>query len=134
MDDEEIERLITGLRGLLFRKGFGWAAVDAEDSLYPTVAPRTRALALIAAAEIVTVDLATIEMAADEILGGEGIRFKPDYAARADDEDAVALRDLRAGDVEAEPLSGSQRRTVLADLAAGRQVFTVLRSRLDGLI
>ena len=134
MDDEEIQRLIIDLREMLFRKGFGWAAVEAEDSLYPTVTPRTRALALISAAEIVTVDLAAVEMAADAILGGEGIRFKPDVAGRDNDEDAFALSERRAVDFEAEPLLGPKRRAVLADLSARRQVFTVLRSRLDGLV
>ncbi len=134
MDDEEIQRLIIDLRGMLFRKGFGWAAVEAEESLYPTVTPRTRALALISAAEIVTVDLAAVEMAADAIFGGEGIRFKPDVAGRDNDEDASALRERRAVDFETEPLLGPERRTVLANLSARRQVFTVLRSRLDGLV
>jgi hypothetical protein len=132
MSDEEIERLIIELREMLFRNGFGWAAVEAEESLYPTVAPRTRALALIAAAEIVTVNLAAVEMAADDILGGEGVRFKPDEAGRDNDEDASALRDLRDVDFEPEPLLGSQRRAILTDLSARRHVFTVLRSRLDG--
>jgi hypothetical protein len=134
MDDEEIQRLIINLREMLFRKGFGWAAVEAEESLYPTVTPRTRALALISAAEIVTVELAAVEIAADDVLGGEGVRFKPDEAGRDNDEDAFALRDRRAVDFEADPLLGPQRRAVLADLSARRQVFTVLRSRLDGLV
>lgn len=135
MSDEEVERLIAELREMLFRKGFGWAAIEAEESLYPTVAPRTRALALIAAAEIVTVDLAAVEMAADDSLGGEGVRFKPDEAGQDnDDDDATGLRDLRGVDFEPEPLLGSQRRAVLSDLSARRQVFTALRSRLDGLL
>ena len=133
MNDEEVERLITELREMLFRKGFGWAAVEAEESLYPTVTPRTRALALITAAEIVTVDLAAVEMAADDVLGGEGVRFKPDQAGRDNDEDAFTQRDRGAADFEAEPLLGPQRRAVLADLSGRRRVFTVLRSRLDGL-
>jgi hypothetical protein len=134
MNDEEIDRLITELREMLFRSGFGWAAVEAEESLYPTVTPRTRALALITAAEIVTVDLAAVEMAADDVLGGQGIRFKPDEAGRDYDEDAFALRDRGAVDFEAEPLLGPQRRAVLADLSARGEVFAVLRSRLDGLV
>lgn len=134
MNDEEIERLIIELREMLFRKGFGWAAVEAEESLYPTVTLRTRALALINAAEIVTVDLATVEMAADDTLGGEGVRFKPDEVGRDNDEDAFALRDRGAVDFDAEPLSGPQRRAVLADLSARREVFIVLRTRLDGLV
>jgi len=134
MDDEETEQLIADLRELLFHKGFGWAAVEAEDSLNLLVTPRTRALALITAAEIVTVDLAAVEIAADDILGGEGIRFTPDDTEGTDDEEAFTLRDRRAVDVEAHPLSGPQRRAVLADLAAHRQVFADLRSRLDGLV
>ena len=134
MDDGEIERLITALRELLFRKGFGWAVVEAEESLYPIVTPRTRALALISAAEIVTVELAAVEMAADDVLGGEGVRFKLDDAGLDNDEDAFALGDRRAVHFEAEPLLGPQRRAVLSDLSARQQVFTVLRSRLDGLV
>lgn len=134
MDDEEIEQLITELRELLFRKGFGWAAVEAEESLYTTVTPRTRALALINAAEIVTVDLAAMEITADDILGGGGVHFKPDEAGRDNDEDAFELRDRRTVDLKEEPLSGPRRRAVLADLSARREVFIVLRSRLDGLV
>lgn len=134
MNDEEIEQLIADLRELLFRKGFGWAAVEAEDSLNPMVAPRTRALALITAAEIVTVDLADVELAADDILGGEGIRFKPDDTERADDEEVLTPRDRKALDFGSLPLSGPQRREALKDLAAHRHVFTALRSRLDGLV
>lgn len=134
MDDEEIEQLIADLRELLFRKGFGWAAVEAEDSLNPMVAPRTRALALITAAEIVTVDLAAVEMAADDILGGEGIRFELEDTEQADGEEALAMRDRRVVGVEALPLFGPRRRAVLADLAARRQVFTDVRDRLDGLV
>lgn len=130
MDDEEVEQLIADLRELLFRKGFGWAAVEAEDSLNPMVAPRTRALALITAAEIVTVDLADVELAADDVFGGEGIRFKPDDTERADGEEALTPRDRGALEVGSRRLSGPQRREVLADLAAHRQVFTALRSRL----
>lgn len=134
MDDEEIEQLIADLRELLFRKGFGWAAVEADDSLNPMVAPRTRALALITAAEIVTVDLADVELAADDIFGGEGIRFKPDDVEPADGEEALTARDRKALDVGSLSLSGPQRREVLTGLAAHRQVFTALRSRLDGLV
>lgn len=134
MDDEEIEQLIADLRELLFRKGFGWAAVDAEDSLNPVVAPRTRALALISAAEVVTVDLADVELAVDDIFGGEGIRFKPDDTERDDGEEALTPTDRKALDVGSLPLSGPQRRAMLADLAANRKVFTALRSRLDGLL
>lgn len=134
MDDDEIEQLIADLRELLFRKGFGWAAVEAEESLNPAVVSRTRALALITAAEIVTVDLADVELAADDYFGGEGIRFKPDDAERADGEETLTSRDRGALDVGSLPLSGPQRREVLADLAARRHVFTALRSRLDGLV
>lgn len=134
MDDEEIEQLIADLRELLFRKGFGWAAVEAEDSLNPMVVPRARALALITAAEIVTVDLAEVELAAVDIFGGEDIRFKPDVAEPADGEEALTARDRKALDVGSPSLSGPQRREVLAGLAAYRKVFAALRSRLDGLV
>ncbi|MCC5967191.1 MAG: hypothetical protein JJU24_13760 [Natronohydrobacter sp.] len=134
MDDEEIAQLIADLRELLFRKGFGWAAVEAEDSLDPMVAPRTRALALIAAAEIVTVELADVELAAVDIFGGEGIRFKPDDADAADGDKALAARDRKALDVGSLSLSGPQRHEVLAGLVAYRKVFTALRRRLDGLV
>lgn len=134
MDNEEIEQLIADLRELLFRKGFGWATVEAEDSLNPMVAPRTRALALISAAEVVTVDLAGVELAADGVFGGEGIRFKPDDTEWVDGEDALTRTDRKASDVGLLPLSGPQRREVLEGLAANRQVFTALRSRLDGLV
>lgn len=134
MDDEEIEQLIADLRVLLFRKGFGWAAVEAEDSLNPMVAPRTRALALITAAEIVTVDLADVELAAHDIFGDEGIRFKPDDTEGADGEEPLSPRDPKALDAGSIPLSGPQRREHLADLAAYRQVINSLRNRLDGLV
>lgn len=133
MNDEEIEQLIADLREMLFRKGFGWAAVEAEDSLNPMVAPRTRALALITAAEVVTVDLADVELAADDIFGGEGISFKPDDTDRVDGEEAPTQADRKVLGVGSLPLAGPQRRGVLADLAANRKVFTALRSRLDGL-
>lgn len=134
MDDEEIEQLIADLRELLFRKGFGWAAVEAEDPLNPMVAPRTRALALITAVEILTVDLADVELAADDIFGGEGIRFKADDSESIDSEEALTARDRKALDVGSPSLSGPRRREVLAGLAAHRQVFTALRSHLDGLV
>ncbi len=130
MNDEEIEKLIIELREMLFRRGFGWAAVEAEESLYPTVTPRTRALALISAAEIVTVDLAAVEMATDNILGGEGVRFKPDEVY----EDPFEPADRRVVDFEVDRLFGPQRRSVLADLSSRREVFTVLRRHLDGLV
>lgn len=134
MSDDEVEQLIAELREMLFRKGFGWAAVEAEDSLSPTVAPRTRALALITAAEVVTVDLADVELAADDIFGGEGISFKPDDTERVDGEEALIPTDRKVLGVGSLPLSGPQRRVVLANLAANRKVFTALRSRLDGRV
>lgn len=133
MNDEEIEQLIADLRELLFSKGFGWAAVEAEDSLNPIVAPRTRALALITAAEVATVDLADVELAADGYFGGEGMSFKADDTERFDGEEALTSTDRKVLDIGSLPLSGPQRRGVLADLAATRKVFDVLRSRLDGL-
>ena len=134
MDDEEIEQLIAKLREMLFRKGFGWAAIEAEDSLNPRVAPRMRALALVTAAEIVTVDLADAELALDKIFGDGSIRFEPDDTEWADGEEALSPRDRKDLDVGSLPLSGRQRREALAELAALRQVFTSLRSRLDGLV
>lgn len=133
MNDEQIEQLIADLREMLFRKGFGWAAVEAEDSLHPMVQPRTRALALITAAELVTVDLAEVELAVDDIFGGEGISFKPDDTERVDGEEASTQVDRKVLDVGSLPLAGPQRRGVLAGLAADRKVFTALRSHLDGL-
>ncbi len=134
MDDEEIEQLIADLRELLFRKGFGWAAVEAEESLNPMVAARTRALALITTAEIVTVDLADVELAADDILGGEGIHFRPDDTEQADGEEVLTPTDRKALDFGSLPLYGPQRRKALKDVAARRHVFTALRTRLDGLV
>ena len=133
MDDEEIEQLIADLRELLFRKGFGWAAVEAEDSLNSMVASRARALALITAAEIVTVDLADVELAVDATFRGGEIHFEPDDTDRPDDEEALSLRDRKAFDVESYPPSGPERREVLSELAAHRQVFNLLRSHLDGV-
>lgn len=133
MDDEQIEQLITDLRQLLFRKGFAWAAIEAEDSLYSMVALRTRALALINAAESVTVDLADAELAADYVFGGGGIRFEPDETERPDDEEPLSPRDREALDVGPLPPSGPQRREVLVELAAHREVFAALRRHLDGL-
>lgn len=134
MDDEEIEQLIVDLRQLLFRKGFAWAAIEAEDSLNSMVAPRTRALALIAAAETVTVDLADAELAANDVFGGGGIRFEPDDTERPDGEEPLSLRDREALNVGPLPPSGSQRREVLVELAAHREAFASLRSHLDGLV
>lgn len=134
MDDEEIEQLIADLRQLLFRKGFAWAAIEAEDSLNSMVASRTRALALITAAESVTVDLADAELAADDVFGGGSIRFEPDDTERPDDEEPLSLRDREALDVGPLPPSGPQRREVLVELAAHREVFAALRSHLDGLV
>ncbi|WP_417273896.1 hypothetical protein [Celeribacter halophilus] len=134
MDDEEIEQLIGDLRQLLFRKGFAWAAIEAEDSLNSMVAPRTRALVLIAAAQSVTVDLANTELAANDAFGGGGIRFEPDDTERPDGEEPLGLRDREALDVGRLPPSGPQRREVLLELAAHREVFAALRSHLDGLV
>lgn len=134
MDDEEIEQLIADLRELLFRKGFGWAAIEAEDSLNSMVAPRTRALTLITAAESVTVDLADVELAADDVFGGGGIRFEPDDTERLDGEEPLSLRDREALDVGPLPPSGPQRREVMVELAAYREVFASLRGHLDGLV
>lgn len=133
MDDEEIEQLIAHLRELLFRKGFGWAAVEAEDSLNSMVALRTRALALITAAEIVTVDLAGVELAVDNCLGGAEIRFEPDDTDRPDDEVALSPRDRKAFDAESYSPSGPERREMLSELAAHRQIFSLLRRHLDGV-
>lgn len=134
MDDEEIEQLIADLRELLFRKGFGWAAVEAEASFNSMVAPRTRALALITAAEIVTVDLADIELSIGDSFFGRGIHFEPDDMDRPDDEEALSLRDRKAFDVESYLSSGPERRRALSELAAHRQVFDLLRSHLDGAV
>ena len=134
MDDEEIEQLISDLRQLLFRKGFAWAAIEAEDSLNSMVAPRLRALALIAAAESVTVDLAAIELAADDAFGGGGIRFEPDETERPDGEEPLGLRDRATLDDGPLLPSDPQRREVLGELAALREVFAALRGHLDGLV
>lgn len=134
MDDEEIEQLIVDLRQLLFRKGFAWAAIETEDSLNSMVAPRTRALALIAAAESVTVDLADTELAVNDVFGSGGIRFEPDDTERPDGEEPLGLREREALDVGPLPPSGPQRREALVELAAQREVFAALRSHLDGLV
>lgn len=131
MDDEEIEQLIAELRELLFRKGFGWAAIEAEDSLNPMAAPRTRALALINAAKIVTVDLADVELAVNDTFGGENIHFEPDETERPDDEEALSLRDRKALDVGSPSPSGAERRELLSQLAAYRRAFTLLRIHLE---
>lgn len=134
MDDEEIEQLIVDLRQLLFRKGFAWAAIEAEESLNSMVAPRTRALALIAAAESVTVDLADTELAANDVFASGGIRFEPDDTERPDGEDPLGPREREALDVGPLTPSDPQRREALVELAAQREVFAALRSHLDGLV
>lgn len=132
MDDKEIEQLIVDLQQLLFRMGFAWAAIEAEDSLYSIVAPRTRALALIAAAESVTVDLADTELAANVLFGSEEISFEADDTEQPDGEESLGLREREALDVGPLPPSGLQRREMLLELAAHRDVFSVTRSYLNG--
>ena len=133
MDDEEIERLIAELRELLFRKGFGWAAVEAEDSLNSTATPRTRALALITAAEIVTVDLAEVELVVDDAFDNGDFRFEPDDTDQSDDEEVPNQRYHKDLEVGSPSAPGPERRELLLKLAAHRQVFTSIRSLLDGV-
>jgi hypothetical protein len=78
MDDDELEELIVGLRGHLVEHGFAWAADQAEASLGPEADRRTTALALLGAAESVTIELARVELAIVSKLQVEDIQFYPD--------------------------------------------------------
>ncbi len=129
MDDQELERLIADLRDMMNRMGFGWAAVEAEETLYPTVALRTRALALIDAAEGATVDLAEVEMSALDILGSEGIDFAPDDE---EEQDAGGDGPRYASRADGDVRRAVGRRPALAELAAQRSAFDALRGRIDG--
>jgi hypothetical protein len=134
MSDEEIDDLIAKLQAMLNRNGFGYAAEEAEDGLYATVGRRARALALIDAAEGVTVDLADMELRVLDRLEAEELVFAPDL----DDEFGESVRAQGAGDVGdlesggADRLRGPQRRAFVTELAASRGVFRDLRRRLDG--
>lgn len=132
MDDEDIRQLIAKLRTMLLANGFGWLVDEVEAELYPTVAPRTRALALIDAAEGVTVDLADAELRTLEILEVESIEFKPDEEDQPDRD--VPAGQASRGDASAddELLHGAERRAKLERLAEQRFAFRALRRRLDG--
>ncbi len=132
MDEAEIERLIADLRKMLVLRGFGWAANEAEEALYPGVASRTRALALIAAAEGVTVDLADVEVGLIKGFVSEDIGFKPDDADTKIMDDAVDQAGKRQPLSEDNELRGGARTAVLLDLRAHRKTFLELRRRLDG--
>lgn len=129
MENEEIERLIADLRSMMNGLGFAWAAIEAEETLYPTVAPRTRALALIAAAEGVTVDLAEVELRALDIFGADSIEFEPDDA---DEQEGGADRLQPDPREEGEAGRVVQRRSALVELAAQRSAFDALRRRING--
>ncbi|MDR6955513.1 hypothetical protein J2X65_004893 [Ancylobacter sp. 3268] len=132
MDNDDIQQLITELRRMLVDNGFGWVVDEAETELYPTVALRTRALALIDATEGVTVNLAEIELRTLDVLEVEGVEFKPDEEDRPDGgvlvDQASGVEAIRSAD----RLRGAERRAKLKQLAEQRFAFQVLRRRLDG--
>ena len=134
MSDEEIDDLVAKLRAMLNRNGFGYAAEEAEDGLYATVGHRARALALINAAEGVTVDLADMELRVLDHLEAEELVFGPDDEDQS--VDPVRAQDVGdgvdAGPGGADRLRGPQRRAFVTELAASRGVFRDLRRRLDG--
>jgi hypothetical protein len=131
MGETEIERLIADLREMLARQGFGWAVDEAEEELYIGVASRTRALALIEAAEGVTVDLADIEVRLINEFVSENIKFNSDQADPETDAGTDQAR-VRQSLSEKDELQGPTRTTVLLDLASHRETFLSLRRRLDG--
>lgn len=134
MNDDEMDELIAILRAMLIRNGFGYVAEEAEEGLYPTAGRRARALALIEAAEGVTVDLADIELRGLDRLESEEIVFQRDDEDQAGD--YTRAQDARggpeAGVSGSDRLRGPQRYAHVADLASRRAVFRQLRKRLDG--
>lgn len=133
MEEEEIERHTAALRELLIRNGFDWAVMEAEDALYPTVAPRTRLLALIDAAEGVTIDLAEIEIRTLDFFEAEDLQFKPDEEDQADTDIPRKGADAALYSSDADLPRGAQRRALLVELAGRRSAFDMLRRHLDGL-
>jgi hypothetical protein len=134
MSDDEIDELIERLRAMLIRAGFGSTVEEAEHGLYPTAGRRARALALIDAAEGVTVDLADIELRVLDRLGAEEVVFRRDNEDQVDDPSRVSGTG-DAADTAAygeDRLRGPQRRGFLTQIAARRGVFRELRRRLDG--
>ena len=134
MNDDEMDELIASLRAMLIRYGFGYVAEEAEEGLYPTAGRRARALALIDAAEGVTVDLADIELRLLDRLEAEEIVFQRDDEDEAGDYTRVqdAGGDPEAGAGGGDRLRGPQRYALVAELASRRAVFRQLRRRLDG--
>ena len=141
MDEVEEGRILAELRAMLQETGFSWIAEQAEAALWPGSSDRAIVLALIDAAEAVTVDLAQAELdtmrllEVDEIVfesdpdpdpdpdpdgdGGDGRHFEPTQA-RKDLDDNVRIRE-------------DLRRTTLSGMSQYMKVFEELRVRLDGL-
>lgn len=127
MDEEGIGRLIAELRDMMMDNGFGWAAEQAEAGLPPRPRLYLVALALIDAAEAVTVKLAQAEIAAIKRLDVEQMDFMPDpegeeaRTARVELEDAITVDDLR----------GADRRELLVSLSNTGAAFEELRRQLN---
>lgn len=137
MDKDEIERLIADLRAMMIETGFRWALEQAEFSLEPAADLVARAIALIDAAEGVTVDLAEAELRTLDGLRVEDIQLKPDDDDGLEGEfngDEVAVTQVarRASFADADGPRGLQRRAVLQNLVARRAMFENLRRSLGG--
>jgi hypothetical protein len=124
MDDREIDALIAELRRMLDEDGFGWAREQAEGALPPATPPRSMALALIAAAESVTVDLARSELAMLDSFGTEEIHFRPDLGADPDGDGPVPP-------APSDRLRGAERQAALRILAEQGEAFARLRRQVD---
>ena len=132
MENEEILQLITELRRKLVDNGFGWVVDEAEAELYATVELRTRALALIDAAESVTVNIADVELRTLDVLDVENVDFQRDEVDPTEGD--VGMEQPFAVEIISgtDGLRGAQRREALELLAEQRLAFTSLRRRLDG--
>ena len=131
MDEDEIEGLTTELRTLLDENGFGWMRQQGEAALDPSWHPRWLALALLDAAENVTVDLANAELAIMDAFGTDEIRFEPGEAEDFDSE-ITGMGERSATTEQAlEQLHGPQRRGTLEELADTREAFQRLRELIS---
>lgn len=130
MDSEDIQQLITELRRILVEYGFNWVLDEAEADLLPNAPLRTRALALIDAAEGVTTHLAEVELSTLATLEVEEIHFEPDEEAFVEGDlptrDSMESPDFHSADY----LSSMQRREQLESLAGKRSTFIKLKRML----
>ncbi len=130
MDDQEIAVLIDDLRRMLDENGFSWAREQAESALHPAAPVRSLALALLAAAESVTVDLARCEGAMLEAFGVDEVQFKPDDDAEQGGDGVIPSSPVSPPDPPRR-LRGPERREVLRRLSEQGGTFAALRRQIN---